>query len=95
MQKISEYLRVKEDGGRKVIYCKCGFPIGPATDNYKKYVIQNESPLSGAGPHVNPYNIGGGKFVFRRFCCPSCLVLLGTEVALRGSPFLWDIQPKL
>jgi N-methylhydantoinase B len=95
MERLSEYLELVEEGGRKVIRCRCGYTIGPATDNYKKHALKNESPLKAAGPHANPHNIGGGKFVFRRFCCPGCLVLLGTEIALKGAPFLWDIQPKL
>lgn len=95
MKRISEYLEVIDEGGKKVIRCRCGYSIGPASENYKKNVFQKESPLSAAGPHINPHNIGVGGFVFRQFCCPGCFTLLGTEIALKGDPLLWDIQPKL
>jgi N-methylhydantoinase B len=92
---VNEYLEVVEEGGKKVIRCRCGYTIGPAADNYKKNVLRNEGPLSKAGPFVNPYKIGGERFVFRQFCCPGCLTLLDTEIALKGAPLLWDVQPKL
>jgi acetone carboxylase gamma subunit len=92
---VNEYLEVVEEGGKKVIRCRCGYIIGPAADNYKNNVLRNEAPLSKAGPFVNPYKIGGEKFVFRQFCCPGCFTLLDTEIALKGAPLLWDVQPKL
>ncbi len=94
MQRINEDLAVIEKDGQKLIQCRCGHVLGPATNNYKDYALQKESALSEAGPFVNPHNLGGGKFVFRRFCCPDCATLLGTEIALKGDPLLWDIQVK-
>lgn len=95
MQRLNEYLEIAGDGDRKVIRCRCGHVIGPADDNYKKYVLKKESPLGEAGPFVNPYKLGGEKFVFRQFCCPGCLILLETEIALKGAPLVWDVQPKV
>ena len=94
MQRINEDLMVIEKEGNKLIQCHCGYLLGPATGNYKEYTLKNESTLTVAGPFVNPHNIGGGKFVFRQFCCPNCATLLGTEVALKGAPLLWDMQIK-
>ncbi len=94
MQRINEDLAVIEKDAQKLIQCRCGHVLGPVTNNYKEHTLKKESPLSEAGPFVNPYNIGGGRFVFRQFCCPDCAILLGTEIALQGAPLLWDIQVK-
>ncbi|MBI2831882.1 MAG: hypothetical protein HYX79_06475 [Chloroflexi bacterium] len=92
MQRVNEYLEIVEEAGEKAFRCKCGYILGPATDNYKTYALKCESPLKKAGPNVNPYKVGGEKFVFREFCCPGCYTLLGTDIALRGEPLLRDVE---
>ncbi len=92
MQSVNEYLKIVEKGGKKVFQCRCGYTLGPATENYKNLALKNEGPVQKAGRLVNPYHIGGDKFVYRQFCCPGCSTQLGTEVALKGAPLLWDIQ---
>ncbi|MBI3091540.1 MAG: hydantoinase B/oxoprolinase family protein [Candidatus Tectomicrobia bacterium] len=74
--------------------CRCGQALGAVGENFKAHTVVNELPLQAAGPHVDPYNLGKGKFVFRQFLCPSCAVLLETEVALKGTPFEWDIEVR-
>ncbi len=92
MTKINEDLEIVAEGALQVVRCRCGHVLGPASRNYKEYALKKESALKEAGPFVNPYDLGGGKFVFRQFCCPGCATLLGTEIAQKGEPFLWDIQ---
>ncbi len=92
MQSLNEYLQIADERGKRVIRCKCGYTLGPASDNYKAFALKAESPIQKAGPNVNPCRVGNDKFVFREFCCPGCSTLLGTEIALKGAPLLWDIQ---
>jgi N-methylhydantoinase B len=93
--RLNDSLAVQDRDGRPVIACRCGHVIGPATENYKQHVISHTVPLSKAGPHVNPYNVGEGRFALREYCCPGCLTLLDVEVALADEPPRWDLQPAL
>lgn len=92
MSCLNEYLRVQEKEGRKVIFCRCGQLLGPASENYKKFALLQEGDVTLAGPQVNPHRVGKGQFVFRKFYCPGCLTLLDTEVAQKGEPLLWDVH---
>ena len=93
--RLNDYLALHEVEGRPVIQCRCGHVLGPATENYKLHALRNDAPLSKAGPHVNPYNVGDGRFELREYCCPACLTLLEVEVALCDEPPRWDLQPAL
>ena len=94
MASLNEFLDIVEtDGGLRVIRCtRCGYHLCPADENHKLHARLHEGPVQEAGPHVDPYHIGGDRFVFRQFYCPSCCALLNTEVALRGEPILWDVE---
>ncbi len=94
---INEFLEmVTNDKGQKRVRCvRCGHDLCAADENHKLFCRMHEGAVQEAGPHVNPYHIGGDRFVFRQFYCPNCLALLNTEVAQRGEPILWDVQPKI
>lgn len=93
--RLNDYLALAERDGQYVVQCRCGYVIGPATENYKLHVYRHVAPLSKAGPYVNPYNVGQGRFTLREYCCPGCLTLLDVEVALADEPPRWDFQPAL
>lgn len=97
MTGLNEFLSIAEtENGSRVIRCtRCGYDLCPATENHKLHALLHEGPVQEAGPHVNPYHLGGDKFVFRQFYCPNCLTLINTEVALRGEPILWDVELKV
>jgi N-methylhydantoinase B len=97
MASLNEFLEITTSAaGTPVIRCtRCGYDLCPATENHKLHALMHEGPVQEAGPHVNPYHLGGDKFVFRQFYCPSCLALINTEVALRGETILWDVQLKV
>ncbi len=92
---VSENLSVVENGGQKVIRCRCGQAISPAGQNYREYALFSESPIQKAGPHVNEYKLGEEAYAFREYCCPGCYTLLDAEIALKGAPILWDAQLKV
>lgn len=92
LMELNEYLQVMMFQANAYISCCCGNVLCEANKNYKEYTLCKESSVTKAGPLVNPYRIGGDRFIFREFFCPGCLRLLTTEIALKGDPILWDIQ---
>lgn len=93
--RLNDYLEMVADGGGHVIRCRCGHVIGPAAENYKLAVLCAVAPVSEAGPNVNPYGVGEGRFVVRRYSCPGCLTLLDVEIAMGDEPPRWDLQPAI
>jgi acetone carboxylase gamma subunit len=91
--RLNDYLAVQTRDGKPTIVCRCDYAIGPATDNYKMHLTPTSSPVAKAGPHVNPFGIGDGRFILREFACPACHVLLDVEVVLQDEPPRWDLQP--
>jgi acetone carboxylase gamma subunit len=90
--KLNDYLSIEDRPDGPYIVCRCGHPISRADENYKLKIPMRVVPLATAGPHVNPNDIGPGRFALREFTCPSCLTLLDVEVALRHEPPRWDVQ---
>jgi len=91
---ITEFLHVQDRPEGRVFVCRCGRVLGDARRNFKEFTLIEEGPVHDAGLRVNPYRVGG-RFVFRQFYCPACLLRLETEVALRDEPILWDIEIEL
>lgn len=83
MRRISSNLYVELVDGREMLHCRCGSVLGPGEGDPRELLRAKAAPLSRAGPKVNPYNIGGGRFFLREYYCPDCLRLHQTEVALR------------
>jgi acetone carboxylase gamma subunit len=95
MPRLNDYLLLDVEGDQPVIRCRCGWTIGPATENYKLAVLCESGPVWEAGTNVNPHRVGAGRFVARRYACPGCLTLLDVEIALAEEPARWDIQPTV
>jgi N-methylhydantoinase B len=87
---VTEFLQVEQGPDGPVYVCRCGHALGDARRNFKEFTLMEEGPIHEAGLRVNPYRVGG-RFVFRQFYCPNCLVRLETEVAQKDEPVLWDI----
>ena len=90
-RQVTEFLSIEDREEGPVFVCRCGFVLGDGSRNFKEFTLLEEGPVHDAGLRVNPYGVGG-RFVFRQFYCPCCLVRLETEVALKDEPVLWDIQ---
>jgi acetone carboxylase gamma subunit len=90
----TEFLHIETRDQGTVFVCRCGHVLGDARRNFKEFTLLEEGPVHDAGLRVNPYGVGG-RFVFRQFYCPKCLVRLETEVALKDEPILWDIEIDL
>jgi len=92
VQRISEQLRIDGTGSAAQIVCRCGHVLGPAVENYKRHALLREGPVQAAGPWVDPFHIGGDRFVCREYFCPGCVTLLDVEIAQRDEPILWDVR---
>jgi N-methylhydantoinase B len=88
---VTEFLSIEVRGQGPVFVCRCGHVLGDARRNFKSFTLMEQGPIHEAGLRVNPYHVGG-RFVFRQFYCPACLVRLETEVALKDEPVIWDVQ---
>ena len=93
-QRMNEYLSIVQINHERVIQCRCGCILGPADQNYKEMSLVVESPARNVAPGIEVSGLAK-EFVFREFCCPDCQVLLATEVARIGDPYVWDIQLKV
>ena len=73
--------------GNAQVNCKhcSGNPAG-GDGNWKESAALQETPLQSLG---GPY-ASGGEVMLRSFSCPNCGVLLDTETAMQGDPYLND-----
>jgi N-methylhydantoinase B len=88
---MGEYLELIDIRGRKIVRCRCGYQFGPPSQNWKECAIRALVPPDTAGPHVRLHE----ELEMRQFICPSCGVLLSTEVSRKGDPPLWEIELHL
>ena len=69
------------------ITCKhCGGSLADDDGNWKESAVLQETPMQSLG---GPY-ASGGDVLLRSFSCPGCGVLLDTETAMQGDPYLHD-----
>lgn len=92
--KVSESLAVVEgDDGKRFGCLRCGQDLGSVAENYKHGCLIEETDVLKANPHIgDPHRYVDADIVFRRFYCPSCAVLIETEIAHAQDPPLWDIE---
>jgi acetone carboxylase gamma subunit len=90
---INEFLHIVDDGGTKVVQCRCGQVITDASRNFKDGTLMEEGLVKEAGPYVNQFDVAR-RFVFRQFYCPGCMRRLETEVCLKDEPVLHDVQVR-
>ncbi len=74
--------------GAEISCAKCGHAIGPGGQPWKPGAVMREVSMRGVGGQAYT---SGEKVLLRRFSCPKCGILLDTETALAGEPFLDDI----
>lgn len=71
----------------KISCNKCEAVLGDSGQNWKTKANLEESKPLELGP---PYTTDE-RLLLRKFCCPGCGVLLDSELAMPGDPFLEDI----
>ncbi len=86
---FNEYLKLTQKDGDWFIVCKkCGHVFCRWNENPKEYAHIKEIQLSKAGPLY----FDSDRFFLRQFFCPGCATLFGNDVALKGSPILWETK---
>lgn len=85
--RFSNTLRIEcGSSGLQVCCAGCGSKLGLASDNWKKGAALVERPVNEMpGPYQTARDL-----LLRQFSCPNCGVLLDTELALPGEPWLED-----
>ncbi len=91
--RVNAYLEVSpdQDGGLVTRCSRCGSALGPARESYKKFSRVARLPLTVLGPNYAPRPSGENRFELREYYCPTCLVVLDTDVALKGDPEVHDV----
>jgi len=76
------------DSNGKTSCAHCGARLGDAASNPIALAVHRRSPSSHAGPgvHADPGLFTDRAIELRQSFCPSCLVLLTTEIAPADEP---------
>ena len=92
-KKRTELVAQRKNGGQSEsvtgapVTCKhCGQSLGGTDGNWKESVSVQETPMHSLG---GPY-ASGGEVLLRSFSCPGCGILVDTETAMQGDPYLND-----
>ena len=92
-KKRTELVAQRKNGGQSApvagapVTCKhCGQSLGGADGNWKESASVQETPMQNLG---GPYS-SGGDVLLRSFSCPGCGILVDTETAMQGDPYLND-----
>jgi N-methylhydantoinase B len=89
-QRVAEGLLLA-DG--TIACAKCTRVICPASENYKLYCAVIEQPVTAANPYIlDPQIYVDDEVVWRSYTCPSCGLLLQSDITRPTDPPLWDIQ---
>ena len=71
----------------------CEHEICAVTENYKLHCALTEQAITAANPYIlDPKVYVDDEMVFRSYACPSCGLLIQTEMSRPTDPPLWDIQ---
>ncbi len=95
--KVNAYLEISAGAdGTLVIRCReCDKELGPAGESYKKFATERRRPLSVVGVEYVATARQDDPFELREYYCPSCAVLLDTDVARRSDPMLHDVELRI
>jgi N-methylhydantoinase B len=90
--KVHEYVIARDEGGERVLACsRCDHVLGDYCGNYKLGLLVDESEVTSIPLVRDPAYFIDEDVVFRRYCCPSCQVLMTTEVVRRNEPALAEM----
>jgi len=91
---VSKYIwptiEIRQSEGTDTLCCvQCGYALTPAGQSWKRSSVVIEIPTDVL---IGEPNIGvPAETVVRQFVCRGCGVLLDTETAIPGEPWLEDV----
>ena len=78
IEPLRENLELFDEGSEKGVRCaRCHHGLAPDGDDWRDGCLKRRSAPEKVGPL---FAVLSGKFVFEQLYCPSCLVLLNTEI---------------
>jgi N-methylhydantoinase B len=93
-EKVHEYLVcVKTGDGAEVLSCsRCGHHVCARTADFKQGLLIHEGSVTQIPGVADPSEMIDADMVLRRYCCPSCGVLMATDVVEREEPTLTEMR---
>jgi N-methylhydantoinase B len=90
---VHEYVTARDDdSGRRVLACaRCGTVLSDYRASYKDGLLVSETSVAILPRVDDPSFFLDEDMVLRRYCCPSCQVLMTVEIARRCEPALNEI----
>ena len=91
MVRIYDNLELVKIDGKKVYRClKCGYVLGPTTEDYKDFALKNEAPLTKCQPEFLASKTG--SFVLREYYCPGCGVMFEVDMVAKEEKQIWSVR---
>jgi N-methylhydantoinase B len=89
---VHESIVARDHDGHRVLACaRCDAVLCSYSDDYKRALQYYDGPATDIPLVRDPRELLDVDVIFRRFCCPSCQLLMTTEVALAGEPMYPDM----
>jgi N-methylhydantoinase B len=91
-QVVHEYVISRDQGDNRVLACaRCNTVLSQYKDSYKSGLLVNESALECLPLVIDPATFLDEPMVLRQYCCPTCGVLMSSEVVRPSEPDLVDM----
>lgn len=89
---VHAYILARDEAGARVLACsQCDAVLSPYRANYKSGLLLREGPVMAVPLMDDPKRYVDDEFVFRRYCCPGCRILMVTEVVKKSEPPLAEM----
>jgi N-methylhydantoinase B len=89
---VHESIVARDHEGHRVLACAhCDTVLCSYSDDYKRALAYYEGPATDIPLVRPPRELLDVDVIFRRFCCPSCQILMTAEVALAGEAMYPDM----
>ena len=88
-RRVHEHVVSRDHEGTRVLACvHCDRPLAGHGENFKLGLLVDEGPVTHVPGATDPAIFLDVEMSLRRYCCPSCLALLATEVCRVDEPTL-------
>ena len=91
MEKILENIELVTIDGQKKYKCGvCGYELCPTIENFRKFALKVERPLSYGQPAMlSPET---EIYILREYACPKCATLFEVDMVIKGEAIGESIQ---
>ena len=88
---MGEALEVVTMDGHRLIRCRCGYQMGPVSQNWKTHAVKNIVHRRTVGSLVKIHE----DLEIREYFCPFCGLRHSVEIARKEDTPLWEIELKV